>query len=1562
MLRNLLSVALVATLAGSAVTCAFAGQQTYASATQTINAGIVILDSAKQAGGYPQSIAPYALFNLDSNRGIKPVSWSFVNPHAPSRVTAAIQSRWGSISGTIPPLGDRLTKRHAAYWEVSLDNLSDSALSDYGFLVVNPAFAVQLDSAERDKLRRFVDRGGVLWIDPAGVQPGVNWDVTNNFPAPFQIQLPTTPVQFADFTHPVLSRPYALTSKEVDLINNGSSGTLTGVDLVLPQSTLAGYFQTVIADYYRIRAVTVSGGNPTIGVMQEGAGYVVITSRGASVKLNGTSGYGYSAGAANGNPLYSSDGQASAKLAVNMVNLLSQYRQQGADSQKSNAVAVDLGGPLLKTTSAPVTFPDKDGTGNPIPYGAALYRGIVIVSDNDHLVAFNPNPRASLEGSGDASQGTPSLSSGFDKLWESPVLPGPISSPVVVEVPDAQGLSTDQVLVTDAKGTVHAYNPVARNADGTFDRSTRIELWTGGGITAPNPPGGAIAAGTPNAPTVQEGLAFVTDQINDQGGQVRGRVWVINLRTGKRLATGQDWVLGSVEGTQSPIQIPPLVASPTVGYIPVLDNSGGYDRVVYAPFHSDVSSSSPAGFISLWLGVRGEKPINVSASGSTISITTRAAQQGGLPIYVPAAASAIGDSLAVKVTVLDAVTGNPQPVSNFFTGSPQDGAGGVLTLTCKDDATAKLFDQANGTPAYVLRLDYTIDWGNTTAPGILVGVERGRIQLPDTGNPTGGVTFREITGPLALSPAGTVFLGATSANKGSSGLFGFREEGRGNFRCTFRYELYPAFKFDTQGSGTDSVPQVVDDNDPISTTFGAGFLNQPMTSYKIIGSPSVRNGQVFITVTATKGFVPATLVMAFASEPSISKFSLDSLPDGSVLVQADLVRSSSPSSPGDIPAVIPTSTAGITYDADTKTLSIDNLMNVNKGQIQQCLSQSQKIYVRRPGLPDLALDPDSQGGSTQWSPLIWYTVLNGYTATTGPLVTGNTLYLGGKSALVDILAGKPFGSWAIQGLMYAVSTNISPTDPALFSSPTRSWLKQLYQVVLNGTNFAGNADILWPQSVGTTSFDEYRARLGQTVLKGSGTVQGIAGGDGVLVAQGDAGLYAYDHADFVVADQGRVASFDVSGNPIWSTSSYVDTGAGQSGGSGNVRPLVNPSRAYRLNQSDYLVVDPGANAVVRLNQAGNSIRSLTGFKLDPNNIPPGFTSGESLKLNNPRDAATFTSLETIAKDSVTPDDAGDQYEYWIHYVIADAGSGRLVEIVDRYSYNPLTQQIGQAAAVAGVPQVGILIWHSPSTVSGKAYAYNSITRSLVSDVSGTRYIYVAGLASTVPTTSSVGAGTSSINPSSTGNGGVVVFDQTQQTPIVFNQLQLPAVEANLLWQEDSTTGMGSFTAPATSGAKVGMANVSAVSTYVSNNGGTSSLKIMVSQADGVYEATYNPGGTTGTLTVDWMMPNNVYRVLRRDSSDVPVNVNPRTLRATYARRLNDDDVLIVNGYVGKTRGGDPFNGEVVQLDSNAFNLGSLNLGFSGASITFKLTTDSGTTKGTIQGTRGLSLPVFADRR
>jgi hypothetical protein len=949
---------------------------------------------------------------------------------------------------------------------------------------------------------------------------------------------------------------------------------------------------------------------------------------------------------------------------------------------------------------------------------------------------------------------------------------------------------------------------------------------------------------------------------------------------------------------------------------------------------------------------------------------------------------------------------------------PTDLGGGVLSFPFRPGV--------NKLPAEVVgvRIDYWIDLGTIT-PGVLSQIERGRVNIPD--KTSGGIsaeTRRMIQGPVALSPAGTVWvvaqqrLAAVPVPDGPNdardrgGVFAFREEGRGLFKTVMRWEMFRTHSIQRNGGERVTYPGTFWDMDPFRLMVYEATnikFSSELRESRLIGAPVIRNGQVFVTarVSQSIGFIniPSTLVMAFKAEPEVAQVNVGDLPEGSQIIQMDVARSNNPNVP-EVPSIL--AGANYSYDSRTGTVRFENLATIQKGVIQNSISLSQPLLIRRPGQPDEFVEPDgpiqlplgrTAGRGARWTPLLWYSVIQGLdiantgnpvetVANNGPFASGDTVYISGRSYTPSILSGAGF---VPQGVLYAIRTDVSPTDPYLFSmdpvaeaanrpgmlkvrppiAPVRPWLSQFSQMRISGVSglnslFEANPGFLWPQLRGVQSFDDFLVRLNQTTLSGNGanstSARGVVGGDGALIAWGDRGIYTFSRTDFLVADEGRVAQFDPTGNMLWSTSASGSAGPTGTNSAGTVNPVVKPSRAYRLPGGQILMVDTGASRIATVDQNGVETRSIKEFKLDPKVAPAGFELNETLALKAPRDVVTYTSYEQPGLGKlVTRGDgmANAAWEYWVHYLVADSGNNRLVQIIDRYKWDTARASVGAPVTINQEPQLGVLLWHSPANVSGKQFSYNSVNRVWMGSGAGGRYVYVAGVGGGLPSKVDSGldpaGGGSATREARDGNGGVVIFDPANPAGmVVFNKVSLPGFAANVFYNE----GTGNFNSPALNSSEKPLGNVSSVTTRLVPNGAGAVMAIMIADSSGVYEAIYDGSANPSeTLPLRWMMPNEAYRVLRRSAgTNQPTGANA-PLRATFARRLDSGDVLIVNGYYGPRRDGQAIGGEVIQIDGTTNVISTVNtpnMGFSSRSIMFELPP--------ISGARGLVTPVYADRR
>ncbi|MGC8784105.1 MAG: hypothetical protein ACP5RN_06940, partial [Armatimonadota bacterium] len=165
-----------------------------------------------QVGNNPV-LTPFVWHVLDRRTDYKPAGWDFVNP------LAAPGSR----------------KNMATYWVVNLDQISMEDLRKFDAMVIaTQGSNIGFTPEQREKLRKFVDAGGLLWIDN---QTAYTIDTR----APLFLDL-----QFNDEgltngllvypAHPLVNAPYAISLGELNRMGAGIRGSLSavGADLNAP--------------------------------------------------------------------------------------------------------------------------------------------------------------------------------------------------------------------------------------------------------------------------------------------------------------------------------------------------------------------------------------------------------------------------------------------------------------------------------------------------------------------------------------------------------------------------------------------------------------------------------------------------------------------------------------------------------------------------------------------------------------------------------------------------------------------------------------------------------------------------------------------------------------------------------------------------------------------------------------------------------------------------------------------------------------------------------------------------------------------------------------------------------------------------------------------------------------------------------------------------------------------------------------------------------------------------------------------------------------------------------
>jgi hypothetical protein len=1597
MLKRLLS----AVCAAWAATAAFGQALNYAQSTVEVRAGVLLVESQRNAGA-PTNRSPHIWANLDKDKTVKPAKWTFTNPLGQTSATQAMINRWSGRPGGAPALGARLAKSAAGYWEVPLAETDDRTLSRFDVLTLTINGLISLNSAEREKLRKFCDQGGVLWIDLVndGIAPAL--DLTNPGPIGFDWIASGAPLD-ADIFHPVLRFPNAINLAELGLSEySGQTGLpVTQPVTVADLNGLDRVQAWIPSDSLRLQPVVGNVDGETVSVGRIGDGFLVVTARGVTANLN----RGYDAATGNVLPNTSFFGlapardaafTAAAKLAVNIVSLGAQSPAAGTGSRRNNSTSVDLTAPLLRR------FSDDQGGAFGADPQPILYQGRLIVTRAGQVQVFDTRPDRDIDGNGNRDDGAENpIGSLADLIWSSPVLGGRVSSPVLAEVPETPNNGvvnpnrgnarvTRQVWVTTDSGRVHCFD---LDVDPNMNpQDPRLTAWPA--VAVVNPPTGFSSQGDPVPPAFHEGVLFVSDG----GTDGNGRLWAIDCALGTTMrspASGNEFLLG-----QTP-RIPVASATPTVGYIPIQDASGGVDRVLYVPtLPGSNLTPRPAGVLSVWFGARGEVPVRRLLNGtngapSSMTLATRA-QYLGLPVYVSNSA----DRLGVKVSMIKP-NGAPftqAELSQYLTGGITASPNGEITVQMTGvNPGGWDFDGTTGNPNLLVgwRVDYTVDWGQASTGFGGVRPEafvRGSVELQNDASAS-----RRIVGPVALGPEGNLLV-VTSGAGGTTGgsFYNFKEDqGLGNFRLAYRWDAFETVRFNLNDgvSATDQITlrEAVTDEDELTRIIP--FLGGRLINWRFVGGPSVRGDTAYVMARADKalgfGNVPTGILLAFKASPPAPTFEISGSDNNFNLVQPDVALSTNKQQPERFSQLSNNSfSVEPVPNTGRSRVTLNNMMSITRGRMSDALNASMPIILRRPGQTDVLIEPEALVDGTnsaagfargRFSAMQWYITFNGFEPGTAPNVAGQTLYLGGSSVLPALARGQ-FPPTDFDGLLFGMDALVSQNSDFLRANTVRPWHLQLNSFLSTSGTFADirvSDSIKWPQFRGIRSFDDFRIRILQAAVE-EDIVTSIAAGDDSLAAVAGPRLYGFSRSDFLVADSGRVARFDPAGNPIWNTDQTFQGGnEGSILTNGNGRQLSEPSRIYPAGENGFWIVDTGNDRVVRVDAAGRELRAIAGFKVDPQFSPSGVDQGaaaglspaESRKLKRPRDVITFESLVDAANN---PFSNPQPTERWFHTLIADAGNFRVVELVDRYAVDPVTGRTGGVVeyldpdntATGRERALGVLLWHTPEELSSKGYGYNSLARTSIQVGAQRRNVVAFGFSNVEPGRASFGLDSSAQQVDKTGGtGGVVLYDGA--TSIVITQFERPNVPANA-YVVETNPGVFEFASPAQPGGVQKFVGLRSVTLrYVDVNGGRQ-LGLMVTDATGVYELVEDLA-RPGTFVVRWMLPAQAYTFMRRPRSGPPYDANdlrenPRGLRPMYARRLDSGEVLIVNGYTGTRFNGAIFNGEVILVDGSfggtlndpGYDLNRPNLGFNSLSIKFELPP--------VQGVRELLGPVFAERQ
>jgi hypothetical protein len=374
-------------------TGAFAQPSAYARKTTTIRVGILLIDSTAGPGGQPTNADPYVFYNLERRNDLKPSGWEFENPLASGTITPDMQARWDAIYAGLGlgpgpfVAGQKLGKNMAPYWEVYLSRISTTTLGQFDVLMIHAPTGIALNSLDREKLRNFIDAGGILWFDKSAANAV---DGFNPLPVPFAVSPAGTNPTVVQPDHPLFNYPHKISQFEAAFIGAHNGGhaiirqTIASIGLTGRENIIA----TMSPDYYRMNALAVNTAGITIGVAPVGNGYFVATAGNITSRINepagGTTlgGLGLNSGPIAGESFYNIPARE-LKFAYNMMALAAGHQALAKGSRRTNASFDDLGAPMLETWSDTSL---NLGTGNDTNYfPPAIYKGLVFITAGNTL-------------------------------------------------------------------------------------------------------------------------------------------------------------------------------------------------------------------------------------------------------------------------------------------------------------------------------------------------------------------------------------------------------------------------------------------------------------------------------------------------------------------------------------------------------------------------------------------------------------------------------------------------------------------------------------------------------------------------------------------------------------------------------------------------------------------------------------------------------------------------------------------------------------------------------------------------------------------------------------------------------------------------------------------------------------------------------------------------------------------------------------------------------------------------------------------------------------------------
>ncbi|MCE5322470.1 PQQ-binding-like beta-propeller repeat protein [bacterium] len=1485
-----------------------AGAYLYSSNRKQINCGIVRLSSYKinQAtelgSGYGTS--GYLLGNgvgelfylLDNLTSMKPAGWTLENPFAGSTAASSGSAR-------------KYTKSEVDYWFVDLASTRD--LSRMQILYLPAHGVVIMDDDDREKLRRFVDGGGVLWVDNSAVSSVLTFDdsasagfIISDFE--FSSALGTDYIDVRH--HPLLTIPYWLTDQDVSILgsNAGQYCVWPGYDSSSGVPDDFDYLFPVVRN-------TGIGNPPVIASNAYGGGYIVATADyvGRGCYMN----YPYCL--------------PSLKFAYNLIALSSSWTNARKSPRHSGSSIDTVGGTeLAKIWSCPFSSEDE------VESAPVIYKNIVYYSRGDTLYAYDLKPQEDLDGDGDIDDGEDDMpnDTGCDLIWKKPCS-GTLSSPVAVTMQDpskynSPGDSVDAVMVASTDGTVYVLDTSPTNAGKSLLYS-EIDWDTGSTCEKPFPP------------VFVDGWIYVAGKSTDatQSVHIYGFNPVMHYYRSGSDTYKSEWLREFPSSSSSILYTGGILKSGLCFGYASSNGSGALTGMLYWSTNRPTSGSTVTSQNDIVFGL----PLVIK--NDTLQTKKIVGSQVDCQINIKSVKIKNISNIWIKNYGTSDLQISGNPVKNATISSPsEDTADGRILCNLSGSAINQNGGEVPGD--VIICADYSLDYATAGTGGFVRAPQQIKLPLEPDVSTTGSSSLpkTEATATTALGRNAMVYINGErdpvelkSLNSGGS-VYGLQidasaQTNRWNYFLhagVARSTLENASGYSTSESSniTSPISGLVLPGVVMKKT-GSGWL--PLQNPQPLSNPACSGDKVFVTVSGYFGSGSSSdynggALLCFKANPDFviritENAGYDS--EGNPIRKAKSLYNSTtggkrvvsiwqPNLLDDSPLDFLSGQVGVPasmIDYDKGTITIDNFSTLklksSSSVTPNTLSPSLPVWVM---VDNVEIPVDF----STWGPLGAYMS----TAPTGKM-----------SDSVDL------SGW--NNLLWYY-----PVDEPIHSSPVVIG-DVVYFMDDKGTIYAINTET--GETLGKPIDDDQVIwKEPSTSTSTSKTNFSIAGSNGVLVIPKSDGLYAYSNTTTLVADTNRVMELDGAGELSWAADSItwpahippsLNTKPATTSG-----PINKPSRVRYISSGELLLTNSGANQVCRIDKSAQ----VGSMRVEATNVTDDYVyirwmydrfsdpkrllrPGQPTSLNGPTDAILWQETET--------DGSGDTYQV-IHCLVADSGNHRIVDLVYKFRYAS-NEYVLESNDSDIDPASGFCLprlnWVTTTDTTNQNYVFDCL--QLISGTSGgstTTDIWAA--------ISNYRTGTGS-TATTQGLGGAVVG------------IRYRVANGNSWDYAKDDSGQIIYGCD-----KMDFSNVGGLSSaplaspryfYVRDDASSGNRYLYVCDNYGVYDAIV-PSDPSILPKVAAILTDDSYRSnLDRDDETAGVQALSVPLRASCIHVLPSGNWLITNSYSGEsTDGVSRFSGEVFEYNPTTTTSGKVEwcspkIEFSASTGTWKQTIDNG---------------------